>query len=151
LGANASNAAGKNHRRARAPFPAAACCGSARALEKAARLGYTGDDVAAAPEGAELGLGCGNPIAIASIQPGETIVDLGSGGGFDCFLAARRTGSAGHVIGVDMTPDIIRAARATARKNGVVNIEFRLGEIEHLPIVDGTADLSKMRASRGGK
>jgi SAM-dependent methyltransferase len=125
------------------PAPAASksCCGSAQALEQAARLGYTSEDVAIAPEGAELGLGCGNPIAIASIQPGETVVDLGSGGGFDCFLAGRRTGHGGHVVGVDMTPEMIRTARANARHRGVTNVEFRLGEIEHLPVADSTADL----------
>lgn len=127
---------------AAAAAPVSSCGGaSATALEKAARLGYSPADVAAAPESAEMGLGCGNPIAIASIRPGETIVDLGSGGGFDCFLAAQATGETGRAIGVDMTPDMIRTARAAARKRGVRNVEFRLGEIEHLPVADATADL----------
>src|SRR5439155_17042984 len=96
------------------------------------RLGYSADDVAAAPEGANLGLGCGNPQAIAALRPGETVVDLGSGGGFDCFLAARQVGAQGKVIGVDMTPDMITRARQNATKTGLGNVEFRLGEIEHL-------------------
>jgi len=121
---------------------ASSCCGSSNtATEKAARLGYSAADVAAAPEGADMGLGCGNPIAIASIKPGEVIVDLGSGGGFDCFLAAKAAGETGRAIGVDMTPDMIRASRANARKRGVSNVEFRLGEIESLPVADATADL----------
>lgn len=104
-------------------------------------LGYTPGDLADAPEGSELGLGCGNPTAIASIQPGETVVDLGSGGGFDCFVAARRVGDTGRVIGVDMTPDMITKARANASRGGFANVEFRLGEIEALPVADATADL----------
>lgn len=106
----------------------------------AAALGYTSDDLASAPEGSELGLGCGNPTAIASIQAGETVVDLGSGAGFDCFLAARRVGDHGMVIGVDMTPDMISKARGNAERGGYPNVEFRLGEIEALPIADGVAD-----------
>jgi len=104
-------------------------------------LGYSGSDVASVPEGSEMGLGCGNPTAIASIKPGETVLDLGSGGGFDCFLAAKQTGSAGKVIGVDMTPDMISKARANAVKGAYENVEFRLGEIENLPVADNTADL----------
>lgn len=104
-------------------------------------LGYSAEDLANAPEGSELGLGCGNPTAIASIQPGETVVDLGSGAGFDCFLAARRVGDQGRVIGVDMTPDMISKARANAERDGYANVEFRLGEIEALPVADGVADL----------
>ncbi|MBL9136007.1 MAG: arsenite methyltransferase [Verrucomicrobiales bacterium] len=104
-------------------------------------LGYSADDLASAPEGSELGLGCGNPTTIASIQPGETVVDLGSGAGFDCFLAARRVGDTGKVIGVDMTPDMISKARGNAERSGTNNVEFRLGEIEALPIADGVADL----------
>lgn len=104
-------------------------------------LGYTAEDLANAPEGSELGLGCGNPTAIASIQPGETVVDLGSGAGFDCFLAARRVGEHGRVIGVDMTPDMITKARANAERGSYANVEFRLGEIEALPVADGVADL----------
>jgi arsenite methyltransferase len=104
-------------------------------------LGYSGSDVASVPEGSEMGLGCGNPTAIASIKPGETVLDLGSGGGFDCFLAAKQTGSAGKVIGVDMTPDMLSKARANAVKGAYENVEFRLGEIENLPVADNTADL----------
>jgi SAM-dependent methyltransferase len=103
-------------------------------------LGYSSDDVSTAPQGANMGLGCGNPQAIASLQPGETVVDLGSGGGFDCFLAARAVGESGHVIGVDMTPEMISKARETAVKAGVDNVEFRLGEIENLPVADNTVD-----------
>ncbi len=123
---------------------APSCCGPVTenpAATDARTLGYSAEDLAAAPEGSELGLGCGNPTAIASLQPGETVVDLGSGAGFDCFLAARRVGERGHVIGVDMTPDMISRARANAEKGGFGNVEFRLGEIEALPVADGVADL----------
>ena len=127
------------------------CCGPAcctpgagdaatAASEAALRLGYTGQDLAAAPDGANLGLGCGNPQAIAALRPGETVIDLGSGAGFDCFLAARQVGPSGKVIGVDMTPDMIARARQNAVKAGAANVEFRLGEIEHLPVPDGFAD-----------
>jgi arsenite methyltransferase len=104
-------------------------------------LGYSEADLAAVGDGADLGLGCGNPTAIASLRPGETVVDLGSGGGFDAFLAARAVGPAGRVIGVDMTPEMITRARTNARKLQATNVEFRLGEIEHLPVADGTADV----------
>jgi arsenite methyltransferase len=104
-------------------------------------LGYSADDLQAVPDGAEMGLGCGNPTALASIQAGEAILDLGSGGGFDCFLAAQRTGPNGRVIGVDMTPDMISKARANAAKGGYANVEFRLGEIENLPAADASVDL----------
>lgn len=104
-------------------------------------LGYAKDDTASVPEGSEMGLGCGNPTALASIRPGEVILDLGSGGGFDCFLAARQTGPEGRVIGIDMTPDMVSKARAHAVKGGYANVEFRLGEIEALPVPDRTADL----------
>jgi arsenite methyltransferase len=111
------------------------------ASDTAVRLGYTPQDLAAAPEGANLGLGCGNPQAIASLRPGETVIDLGSGGGFDCFLAARQVGATGKVIGVDMTPDMVSRARHNAIEAGVANVEFRLGEIEHLPVPDRIADV----------
>ena len=88
-----------------------------------------------------MGLGCGNPVALASLNPGETVVDLGSGGGFDCFLAAKQVGESGQVIGVDMTPDMLSKARSNAEKMGTKNVEFRLGEIEHLPVADNTADI----------
>lgn len=122
---------------------AAACCGPAaeRAGDKARRVGYSETELAAVPEGANLGLGCGNPQAIAAMRPGETIVDLGSGAGFDCFLAARQVGAGGRVIGVDMTHEMLAKARANAASIGAANVEFRLGEIEHLPIADGTADV----------
>ncbi len=107
----------------------------------AEELGYRESDVTSVPEGSEMGLGCGNPTAIASIKPGETVLDLGSGGGFDCFLAAGQTGSKGKVIGVDMTPEMISKARANAAKGAYANVEFRLGEIESLPVADNTVDL----------
>lgn len=117
------------------------CCGGTADEKISAKLGYTADEMTAVPEGADLGLGCGNPTALARIREGETVVDLGSGAGFDCFLAARRTGPKGKVIGVDMTADMIARARGNAEKGGCENVEFRLGEIEHLPIADETADL----------
>ena len=104
-------------------------------------MGYSESELAAVPEGANLGLGCGNPQAIAAMQPGETVVDLGSGAGFDCFLAARQVGDAGRVIGVDMTHEMLAKARENAAKIGAANVEFRLGELEHLPIADNTADV----------
>jgi len=104
-------------------------------------LGYSAEDLGSVPEGANLGLGCGNPVAIASLREGEVVVDLGSGGGFDCFLAAGQVGDTGRVIGVDMTPDMISKARSNAGKAGTGNVEFRLGEIEHLPVADNTADI----------
>jgi ubiquinone/menaquinone biosynthesis C-methylase UbiE len=103
--------------------------------------GYSPEELRIAPEGANMGLGCGNPQAIASLQFGETVVDLGSGGGFDCFLAARKVGETGRVIGVDMTPEMVAKARENARKGDYPNVEFRLGEIEHLPVEDGSADV----------
>lgn len=104
------------------------------------RLGYSEDDLENVPEGADMGLGCGNPRAIASIQQGETILDLGSGGGFDCFLAAAETGESGRVIGIDMTPTMISKARDNAVKGKYNHVEFRLGEIEHMPVADDTVD-----------
>jgi arsenite methyltransferase len=103
-------------------------------------LGYTEEQKAALPEGADLGLGCGNPLAHAALRPGETVLDLGAGAGVDCFLAARETGPAGRVIGVDMTPSMLEKARANAAKTGTTNVEFRLGEIEHLPVADASVD-----------
>ena len=105
------------------------------------RLGYSQADLDLVPAGADMGLGCGNPKAIAALKPGETVVDLGSGGGFDCFLAVREVGRSGRVIGVDMTPDMVSKARVNAQKGQYENVEFRLGEIEHLPIADGVADV----------
>jgi len=105
------------------------------------RLGYSEQEVAEVPAGSDMGLGCGNPKAIAALQPGEVVVDLGSGGGFDCFLAAREVGEQGSVIGVDMTPDMLSKARGNAVKGEFGNVEFRLGEIEYLPVADATADV----------
>jgi SAM-dependent methyltransferase len=124
--------------------PAASCCApstSADVQDKARQMGYSDAELAAIPDGANLGLGCGNPQAIAALRPGETIVDLGSGAGFDCFLAARQVGPNGHVIGVDMTHEMLAKARDNAGSIGAANIEFRLGELEHLPIADNTADV----------
>lgn len=115
------------------------CCGPG--ADKSLALGYSEEDLAAVPEGANMGLGCGNPQAIAALRPGEIVLDLGAGGGFDCFLAARQVGPAGKVIGVDMTPDMITKARANARKLEAKNVDFRLGEIEHLPVADATVDV----------
>jgi len=124
---------------------ASSCCGvsddSAINTLVSTRLGYSQDDLDAVPEGADMGLGCGNPRAIASIQPGETVLDLGSGGGFDCFLAAAETGEQGKVIGVDMTPDMISKARANAARGKYSQVEFRLGEIENLPVANDTVDV----------
>jgi arsenite methyltransferase len=104
------------------------------------QVGYGAEEAAAIPDGANLGLGCGNPVAFADLAPGETVLDLGSGGGIDCFLAARRVGPTGRVIGVDMTPAMIERARATARREGITNVQFRLGEIESLPVADASVD-----------
>ena len=120
------------------------CCGSGSDVtsdQMSALMGYSKQDLASAPEGANMGLGCGNPVALASLQTGETVVDLGSGGGFDCFLAANQVGEVGRVIGVDMTPDMLSKARANAEKLQAKNVEFRLGEIEHLPVADNSADI----------
>jgi arsenite methyltransferase len=124
--------------------PATSCCGPstpASVDNKARRMGYSDAELAAIPEGANLGLGCGNPQAIAALQPGEVVIDLGSGAGFDCFLAAQQVGDAGRVIGVDMTHEMLAKARANAATIGAVNVEFRLGELEHLPVADSTADV----------
>ncbi len=120
------------------------CCGTPNdvtAADISLGLGYSGEDVTAVPEGANMGLGCGNPQAIASLQPGETVLDLGSGGGFDCFLAARTVGDEGYVIGVDMTPEMITMSRRNAEKAGFRSVDFRLGEMENLPVADGIVDV----------
>ncbi|WP_132061533.1 arsenite methyltransferase [Halorussus amylolyticus] len=118
------------------------CCeGDADTPETAEKLGYSADDIEAVAEGANLSLGCGNPTAIAELSEGETVVDLGSGGGFDCFLAAREVGESGRVVGVDMTPEMVERARDNTETNDADNVEFRLGEIEHLPMADGQADV----------
>ncbi len=116
------------------------CCTPGASTSSLA-LGYTPDDLAQLPEGADMGLGCGNPQAIAALRSGETVLDLGSGGGFDCFLAARQVGAAGRVIGVDMTPEMVTKARGNARKLGATNVDFRLGEIERLPVADASVDV----------
>jgi arsenite methyltransferase len=118
------------------------CCGPQTAShDKARRMGYSEAELAAVPEGANLGLGCGNPQAIAAMQPGEIVVDLGSGAGFDCFLAGRQVGDTGQVIGVDMTHEMLKEARDNTARIGAGNVEFRLGELEHLPIADNIADV----------
>jgi SAM-dependent methyltransferase len=128
----------ETYERAAQGAPVAGCCGSNPAASL--QLGYTAEELAAVPEGANLGLGCGNPQAIAALRPGETVLDLGSGGGFDCFLAARQVGEAGRVLGVDMTPAMVSKARANAERIQARNVEFRLGEIEHLPVADASVD-----------
>ncbi|MBV8578580.1 MAG: arsenite methyltransferase [Acetobacteraceae bacterium] len=120
----------------------ASCCGPTPASPDASiNMGYSAAELASLPEGADLGLGCGNPQALAVMRPGEVVVDLGSGAGIDCFLAARQVGDAGRVIGVDMTHEMLAKSRANAKLVGAENVEFRLGEIEHLPIADNTADV----------
>ena len=109
--------------------------------EMSAMLGYNEGDLADVPLESNMGLGCGNPVAIAALKEGETVLDLGSGGGLDCFLARRQVGETGYVIGIDMTPDMIKLARANAEKSGYTNIDFRLGEIEHLPVADSSVDV----------
>lgn len=104
------------------------------------KLGYTEEDLKSIPEGANLGLGCGNPVALASLKEGETVLDLGSGAGLDCFLAAKKVGEKGKIIGVDMTPEMIDKAKENARNGKYKNVEFRLGEIENLPVADSTID-----------
>ena len=116
------------------------CAGPATAESISKQIGYSEGDISSVPVGANLGLGCGNPIALASLQEGEVVLDLGSGGGFDCFLAAAKVGPSGKVIGVDMTPDMLERARANARRGGYTNVEFRLGEIENLPVADNSVD-----------
>lgn len=118
------------------------CCGSPASARNISRsIGYTKEEMDAVPEGANLGLGCGNPVALASLKEGETVLDLGSGAGFDCFLAAVRVGKTGKVIGVDMTPEMIARARENAENGDFSNVEFRLGEIENLPAADNSVDV----------
>jgi arsenite methyltransferase len=120
----------------------ASCCGGADTLvQMGQRVGYSESELNAVPDGSNLGLGCGNPIALASLKEGETVLDLGSGAGFDCFLAAGRVGKKGRVIGVDMTPEMLERARENARKDKIENVEFRQGDIEHLPVEDGSVDV----------
>lgn len=117
------------------------CCNSADVDKISKNIGYTSTDIASVPDGANLGLGCGNPLAIASLKEGDTILDLGSGAGFDAFLASKKVGSNGKVIGVDMTPEMVAKARSNAKKGGYSNVEFRLGDIENLPVEDDSIDV----------
>jgi SAM-dependent methyltransferase len=114
------------------------CCSAPTDAQVSKMIGYSQDEMNAVPEGANLGLGCGNPTALASLKEGETVLDLGSGAGFDCFLAAKKVGKRGKVVGVDMTPEMLDKARANARKGKYTNVEFRLGEIENLPVADNS-------------
>ena len=139
----AALAAGENSR----GQPQSSCCGGSKMAtpdELARQIGYSPEELAALPDGANLGLSCGNPAALAALQPGETVLDLGSGGGFDVFIAGRKVGATGRAIGVDMTPEMLaRARRNTAgyrQQTGLDNVEFRLGEIEHLPLADNSVD-----------
>jgi len=120
------------------------CCGESNTSSPAnssSEMGYSYEEITSVPEGANMGLGCGNPQAIAGLKAGEVVLDLGSGGGFDCFLAAKQVGDPGHVIGVDMTPEMVSIARTNAIKGGYTNVEFRLGEIENLPVADNSIDV----------
>ena len=118
------------------------CCGGTDLVEDISKnIGYTEEELKVVPEGANLGLGCGNPVALASLKEGETVLDLGSGAGLDCFLAANKVGRKGRVIGVDMTPEMIEKARENAREGDYTNVEFRLGEIENLPVADNAVDV----------
>jgi SAM-dependent methyltransferase len=123
----------------------ASCCGTPDPEALARHIGYSEDELAALPEGANMGLSCGNPTAVASLKPGEIVLDLGSGGGFDVFVAARKVGASGRAIGVDMTPEMLTKARSNAiafqEQTGLNNVDFRLGEIEHLPVPDGSVDV----------
>ena len=130
-----------------APSASGGCCGPSTLTpdQVAAAIGYADADLRANPEAANMGLSCGNPTAIAALRPGEVVLDLGSGGGFDCFIAGRKVGATGRVIGVDMTPDMVSRARANIatyrQKSGLSNVEFRLGEIESLPVADASVDV----------
>jgi len=126
------------------------CCGSATpcdstivnmSKEISRRIGYSEEEISSVPEDANLGLGCGNPVALASLKKGQTVLDLGSGAGFDCFLAAKKVGRSGRIIGVDMTPEMVDKARENAQKGRYENVEFRLGEIENLPVANDSVDV----------
>jgi SAM-dependent methyltransferase len=118
------------------------CCGSSASIQTISeKIGYSKEQLSQVPEGANLGLGCGNPVALASLREGQTVLDLGSGAGFDCFLAAKAVGEKGRVIGVDMTPEMVKKAWENAKKGGYQNVEFRLGDIEHLPVIDNSVDV----------
>jgi ubiquinone/menaquinone biosynthesis C-methylase UbiE len=118
------------------------CCDSSATSEQLSKkMGYTKEDLSSIPKGSNLGLGCGNPVALVSLKEGETVIDLGSGAGVDCFLASKKVGERGKIIGIDMTPEMLDKARENARKGNYENVEFRLGEIENLPVADNTADV----------
>lgn len=122
--------------------PQSSPCDTSKTYEETSKkMGYTEEELRSVPDASNLGLGCGNPVALASLKEGETVIDLGSGGGLDCFLAAKKVGEKGKVIGVDMTPEMIDKARENVRKGSYKNVEFRLGEIENLPVADNTADI----------
>ena len=122
--------------------PEPSCCGTSTHAEDLSKgIGYSQEELASLPEGANLGLGCGNPIALASLREGEYVLDLGAGAGIDCFLAAKKVGATGKVIGVDMTPEMVEKARKNIQSAGIANVEFRLGEIEHLPVADNHVDI----------
>ena len=122
--------------------PGSPCCGTTNVADQFnTKIGYTDAEVRSVPEGADLGLGCGNPVALASLKEGDIVLDLGSGAGFDCFLAANKVGNTGKVIGVDMTPEMLEKARENARNGNYENVEFRLGEIENLPVADSYVDV----------
>jgi SAM-dependent methyltransferase len=121
--------------------PQQSCCGTDTAAAVGKRIGYSEEELKSVPDGSNLGLGCGNPVALASLKEGETVLDLGSGAGFDCFLAAKKVGKSGRIIGVDMTPEMLEKARENAGKTDHDNVEFRLGEIEHLPAADNLVDV----------
>ena len=122
------------------------CCGGSinlknSSIEISRKIGYSDEEISTAPEGANMGLGCGNPQLIANLKEGETVIDLGSGGGFDCFLASKTVGPKGYIIGIDMTPEMVNKSRVMSKKNKYKNVDFRLGEIENLPVADNTADV----------
>lgn len=122
--------------------PVSSCCNQPSSAEDISRkIGYSDEELNSVPKGANLGLGCGNPVALVSLKEGETVLDLGAGAGFDCFLAANKVGQSGKIIGVDMTPEMISKARANAKEGGYENVEFRLGEIENIPAADNSVDV----------
>src|SRR4030042_860686 len=122
--------------------PASSCCGNKDLVQDISKkIGYSDEELKVVPEGSNLGLGCGNPVALASLKEGEVVLDLGSGAGFDCFLAANKVGKTGKIIGVDMTPEMVDRARENARKGNYGNVEFRLGEIENLPVANNYVDV----------
>ena len=134
--------AGKVKQESSCCAPPTSCCGGANVAEEVSKgIGYSEQELQSVPEGANLGLGCGNPTALASLEEGETVLDLGSGAGFDCFLAANKVGEKGKVIGVDMTPEMLDKAREHAKSGNYSNVEFRLGEIENIPAADNSVDV----------